>query len=381
MALAQTGNLSEQLFNQLFTINLDFNVLICKTHQIGINYTYIKGHINTLHRSLQPKSRAALISYISSLLTPIYSLPNRKIPIIQHLKLYLNGLKCSVFDDLKQDVCGVIYLHKNTLLAHYRKEHKTTKSGQGRPKKAKAETAPFISNILCQKFFNAGPDQRLFEVSQPDLDVTTAIDALNVNQIHQIGLNQLQTRQIAQSDQISQEYTRLNTNPWLDRAGWAKHLTGFDAQIAVKWLDPPFSVKIADLPGNPSDIRPDLDKIRPLILKIVLQHAIDKAYLSIQPDVIGLDSLFYINRKETGAKNNDTPIQTEYLPNTIQSYIKIWYQILIYFHNTWYLQPPDRPNYVPSANQQASYAQFIEKINKLIFKLFDRLVRVNILIF
>ena len=141
---------------------------------------------------------------------------------------------------------------------------------------------------------------------------------------------------------------RLEPNSWLDRSGFARHLSKFEKSTIREWIQIPES-----------------DSNNNTIISIIIQATLGlifRAQKNAQSDVVGLASLEYVNRKESGENTNEKPLNSRLQPNTIRKYAGFWSKILVYLYNTWYLNDSDRPSYRKSNKQLKTWQKLISTI-------------------
>ena len=187
--------------------------------------------------------------------------------------------------------------------------------------------------------------------------------------ISNIGLAQLERLQKAEKERLSNvisvDSNQLEPNQWLNRTGWARHLAGFTFDQSKAWvlLDP-----ISESTAKSEKTR----LLQAHLLVFILKQVILDSVKAAKRDIVGLDSLFFINRKETGEPSNEKPLYTGFSTSTIQNYTRVWIQIFTYLFKTWDLSTSDRPSYTPSKSQQKAYKYLIKYSYFLVKKIISQ---------
>lgn len=180
----------------------------------------------------------------------------------------------------------------------------------------------WVEDVVCQKFHSAGRLGQLFAVSQPqssqyivdteDQDIQHAMTVSLSQATSELALMEKQRQ-----DRIEADQDRFQFNAWLDRAGWAKHLKGFDRSWLLTAVEKPKPTEKA--------------------LKRVcwaLQMVIYKAQQSSRPTVVGMAAMNYINRRELGSTTNEKPFNARQTGKTMVKYSGWWLEIVRYIWRT-----------------------------------------------
>jgi len=343
-------------FYRLFVYNTDYNVLICKNHRYGIRNSALRIHLNSLHSELNPKLRSDLSVFGHRIFTdnPIY--PTVPIVSIPFLPIFENYYQCLWLID--NQPCFFFNKNLKNLKVHLKNEHgwiNERKRGRYSNKNFNSETTNSLwkSGVFCQKFFYTGPDQRFFEVLDPNRPSLNRPNPIESNELIDIGTQKLDLR----LREINRRSTslrnaspnRLEPNPWLDRIGWARHLADFEKSALRKWID---------FPNSENE-----DTFFDICL-ISFTELVSRAQKTARITEIGLASLEYINRKETGEEKNSKPFHSRFEKNTIKKYSNIFIKILLYLFNTWDLDENERPKYRKSQKQIEKFDIFQISIRK-----------------
>lgn len=131
---------------------------------------------------------------------------------------------------------------------------------------------------------------------------------------------------------------RSQANPWLEHTSWAQHLLGFERA----WLKESLTVV------------PEADQALSQACKATVA-VIHQAIRTCQPTLVPRSALLYINRRETGASNNERPFYSRHRPDTLRKYCAIWTKMLCYL---WHSQKWEkRPAYILTSIQSQSLAE------------------------
>ena len=359
----------EILFQDLFYLNEEFNILVCKEEEIGVLYSNFSSHINTKHKILPAQTRKKLCRYILPLYNGIYRFPTEIILKIPYLKVFSDGFRCNRYIDEIDTICGYISRSEKNIKTHIYQTHRII-GNKPKNQYEKTETLQYSKDILCQRFFNTGSDQRYFEVQSDRIkdypDRTTEIGRQELQ-------NAIEKEQIRVKSIIVPDSYQLEPNPWLQRTGWARHLAGFSFDQLKAWISLP-NQENRRIQDETQEEKFNL--YHQIFLEIIIENLVLTSAKYAKPEIIGLNGLFYINRKETGEKSNEQPMNISLETNTLRNYSKYWSKILLYLLNTWNLIPPERPNYVPT-NQQRENLEYLSKYSKkLLLAILSRLVKI-----
>lgn len=343
-----------RLFDQFFTFNPTYQILICKNHEYAIRTNQISAHLDNYHQDILPSSRKELAVYIKSSYTDDIRYPTEKIPPIAYLSIKKDYLKCLYLIGDNNKPCGYITSSLKNIKRHLKDNHNwTNPKKRGRARRidnSDRASSLWQNGIFCQQFYLIGSDHRLFEVASPD----TVAPA---SELAEIGTKKLEIR-LSELDPATRPdpavISRLEPNPWLNRAGWARHLAGFDKDTIRSWTELP-----------DSDDSDDLDQLDLEILTYTirfLKHLIYKAQNIASSASYPQAALFYINRKETGQSTSEKPFNAKLEKATIDRYISYWIKIFIYLYKTWELPLSERPAYIVTVRLNKRFRKLKESI-------------------
>jgi hypothetical protein len=341
----------QSVFDRIAYYNTDYNILICKQHQYAIKKINLKTHL-LLHYNIPSTQRKQLVQFGLSLYQgePIY--PQEPISPISYLKIKEQSFKCLF--PIEDRSCGTILGRIADIKTHCSRKHQwVNPRKRGRYSNiSKEDSLPsYITQVPVQTFYTTGLGERFFEIIL-DLNQSSLEETPPQSSLFDLASQKLQVRQ-RQLDQLHPTGSSLGLlenqpNPWLERTGWVRHLDGFDRKTLRQWISPP------DPTTQPEQI----------LLVQTLRGLILRAQRNASPNLIGLASLEYINRKETGEKYSEKPLNWRLEQTTIQTYTSYWVSIVLYLYNTVNLSPPDRPSYTKKRDQT-------KKLRKLIEEIFD----------
>jgi hypothetical protein len=123
-------------------------------------------------------------------------------------------------------------------------------------------------------------------------------------------------------------------NPWLRRVGWAAHLAGLDRTELRKWIE------------MPDHEEPELE-----VLCKAFDWMIQGAQFTTVQEVVSQAALFEANRKEANVEPQ-RPLDSWMDITTIQSYTRVWKQVLCYVLRAEDEDAEKRPAYKLTGRQQ-----------------------------
>jgi hypothetical protein len=157
------------LFNTIFQYFSEYHILICKGCHQGVLLPQLKAHLNTFHKSLQPKTRNNIVAASKGDHTVGWAETKEDVvypvvysPPIPFLPVYTDGFQCTGCKFLKRTI--------QAIQAPCREEHGWKNPVQkGRPGAAKQQDQEpmWTVGVCCQKFQKTGGLGRLFEIAKP----------------------------------------------------------------------------------------------------------------------------------------------------------------------------------------------------------------------
>lgn len=322
-------------------------ILVCKTHQQGILRSQLATHLDRGHRHLPKQTRQEIIT-ASLTLSPWAEARAEVILLSQpipHLPIFQDGYRCRLLD---RDgiACTSIYRRVKHIQEHCRTIHAWSPSrGRGRIRgglRDQERREAWEEGVRCQKLQPTGELGRLFQVTLPqEIDtggVAEAEEERSLQREMELSLLRVATRQAQEEEEaqahILEDDNRHHFHAWLSRAGWARHLQGFDRRW-LRWL-----------------ARKTEERERALSeLCFVAETIIWEAQQACSRDVVGLAALSYVARRETGEASNEKPFNARQTSTTMQKYTRVWLSILQYLWRSRHLtelQPRSSTNTPPT---------------------------------
>ncbi|KAK5686819.1 hypothetical protein LTR17_026816 [Elasticomyces elasticus] len=181
----------------------------------------------------------------------------------------------------------------------------------------------------CQRFFEFGKWQRYFQVSAREQDRqerNRSVESIQRGeQAESILAEGKPVVEAARARRkIEASISRYDANPWLHFRQWLQHLTGFRrerllAAISVERTDEGDSEGHGEScseegdssSSNSSAGSDDDDEDDWLEAYIATRRLIRPAFATCRPHIVGSVALEFVNRRETGAANNEKPFYAE----------------------------------------------------------------------
>jgi hypothetical protein len=330
-------------FNTIFQYFPEYHILICKECHQGVLQPHLKAHLDTFHKSLQPKTRKDIVAaskgdhtlgWAETKEDVVY--PVAYLPPIPLLPVYTDGFQCTGCKFLQRTI--------KAIKAHCREEHGWKNPVQkGRPEVAKQQDQEpmWTEGVHCQKFQKTGTLGMLFEVAKPKTVVVgeamsekdaeeAALQAGIMAALTQKGLD-LDAADKKANAKIQADLNRKVPNAWLSRSRWAKHLKELDRN----WLSEQLC-------------KPDGEEKALATVCWAVECVIYDAKQASCVEVVGLPAMNCIARKELGEETNEKPFNALQNAATMEKYVGVWLQIVRYIWRTYQLEPMPSQN---SANQ------------------------------
>jgi hypothetical protein len=238
-----------------------------------------------------------------------------------------------------QEHCGIVHQWKN-------------KESRGRPKKDRIGqlSVPWQTGIHCQRFFKQGHKSQYFEVEPiPTGPPPTPRIASRKSQFEAAKkeierafakAEEEEQRQIKETDEAKEP------NTWLRRVGCVGHLASVDRK----------QVRTFVAPVNPEK-EPGL-----AILDTAFEWLIQDAQYHAVRDVVGLHALFEANKKEV-EKETNMPFDSWMDITTIERYVEVWKQLLLFVFRAEEVDIDERPPYVLTEEQQTAMQVVQDRID------------------
>lgn len=320
-----------ELFNAIFKYLPEHSIGICIIHGQGIVQSKLKTHLDRSHKELTARTRkeiivAAATAYSQWAKTEedvVY--PEAILDPIPHLPIFKDGIKCVARRG--SVLCGYINRNIERIQGHCRKYHGWENSRKrGRPTQGKQKEIGTMwqEGVWCQKFQPAGTAGKLFEVSQPQEVQEIAHEDREMERAMELAFTKatasLKTAEKETQAQIEADTNRFEFNAWLNRAGWARHLKGFNREWLLTLIRKPERWEMA-------------------LTKVcwAAQMVIWKAQQASRASVVGMAAMNYINRREVGNDTNEKPFNARQTEKTMIKYSGWWLEIIRYIWRTYEL--------------------------------------------
>ena len=329
----------------------EFQLIVCKKCQYAVLPSHIDTHFATKPHKLGSKERqriARAVAEINRLIENEEALqqseftfpPTTSPPIAALGKPEENGLQCTV--------CQYICCNIKGMQNHQWEEHEwKSQQKRGRPKKSNEDKqVPWRTGVHCQRFFSWGHKSGYFEVRKAEPtprpstcdqpDIASRIDQFEAAKREleaALRKAELEERRVIKEAEESRE-----PNPWLRRVRWAAHLVGLDKMELREWVE------------TPREEEPKLE-----ILCKAFDWMIQEAQNITVQEVVGLEALFTVNRKEVTSESQ-MPFDSWMGINTVRKYTHVWRQVLCYIFRAEDAEPEKRPAYKLTRWQQTTIA-------------------------
>ena len=348
-------------FNNFWSFNADYQILICKKHQYAIRKANITAHLNQLHKEYTKETRKELANYGMGLniKEPIY--PTDIIKKIPYLAYETNCYRCLSSLDSGL-ICPYICSTLKGIQWHNRSSHLWKHPGKkGRYPLSFPGSYPWKNSIYAQRFFISGADSHYFEINNPNISENN--QAPDSQALIELGTQKLdlRIRELNQNTPIplTASSSRLNPNVWLNHTRWDKHLKKFSKEEIREWIEFPTTTE--------NDPTPTVS----YILIKGIKKLFFKAQKTVQRHTFPTTALFYINKAVSKDKDRIRPFNPFLQPATIINYSRIWQKIVLYLYNTWNLPETDRPAYQKNDEQILSFERLITFIESWLYALTD----------
>ena len=281
--------------------------------------------------------------------------PQEPIAPIPYLEIKDPAYKCE-FHLGGGQICSYIRGDLRNLITHCSQEHSlkgwNNNRKRGRYSDNRSILPPNIIRIRAQSFFPSRENSQLFRVIDDspresreqsiertieNREETSTGEALFTIASQKLDLR-LRAIEAPDRENIGEVLAENEPNPWLERTGWPNYLSPYTLDQLLSYIAPI-----------------DLERDRELGLLVkILKGLIWRAYREAKPNLVGLASLEYINRKESGENSNERPLNIAQEPDTIDRYSSNWAIIIIYIYRTYNIASSDRPPYILTPKQKQS---------------------------
>ena len=221
-----------QWFDQNFVHYRQYRVIICRACRYAVIPKQIESHLQHAHSwQITPKQRRIIRENIFQRSDVAHEpdqvqYPNPNHESIPELRIHFNCYRCS-WENEWGEQCRFICRTIRTIQEHCKNTHHWCnhqhRGGNKRTQLQQASNRMWIDGQTCQQFFVQGSWKKLFPIQntqnrQPPKPITVeqALQRLD----KKLKWAEKEREEIT----IEADKNRYIPNPWLDRAGWAKHL-------------------------------------------------------------------------------------------------------------------------------------------------------------
>ena len=356
-----------------FMVHLpDFHVVVCKKCQYAVLPSQIDGHFmpkkptGLKKPSKKPHGLSKVtcerikqdVAQIKGLIPSPGALqqsefpfpPATAAPIPALGQPKMNGMRCKAQVEGRE--CGYICCSLQQMQEHCGEMHQWKSEQKGRPRKENPQssrTVPWQTGIHCQRFFKQGHKSQYFEVQpvgtgpRPTPRMASRTDQFKAaKQEMQRAFKKAEeeeNRRIKETDEAKEP------SPWLRRVGCITHLAGVDRKEVREFVEPVDEKEEPHL----------------AIMCTAFEWLIQDAQHHAVRDVVGIHALFEANKKEV-EKETNMPFDSWMDITTIERYVEVWKQLLLFVFRAEDDEPKFRPPYVLTEAQQSAMQTVRDKI-------------------
>ena len=341
----------------------DFQVIICKKCQYAVLPSEIDSHFIGQKHQFPKKARDRIMQEVAKVRGLIqdeeelakcefpFPPPTSK-PIAALGPPETDGLRCT--KDVGGQQCPYVCRTERGIRKHSWEEHQWKSEDRGgQPRKGypkPVKDVPWQAGIHCQRFFKKRTKSRYFEVQPiptgppptPQIASRTSQFEAAKKEIERAfaKAEEEEERQIKETDEAKEP------NPWLRRVGCVGHLASVDRK----------KVRTFVAPVNPEK-EPGL-----AILDTAFEWLIQDAQYHAVREVVGLQALFEANKKEV-EKETNMPFDSWMDITTIERYVEVWKQLLLFVFRAEEVNEDERPPYVLTEEQQTAMQVVRDRID------------------
>ena len=327
-------------FQHVFQHIPEYRVMICQACKFAVVPDQAEYHIRVHHPTLSIQQRREILSAIEQLPDLARSKQEIRYPIssseaIPGLPIYRDGFQCI------QTECKYICKGLKNIQRHCQSEHGwTSVKRKGRPTKAQKkqleEGKVWKEGISYQRFFEYAQWKRHFEVQVQREEEGNSNKKELTDKV--LGEIRREVEELRRKETIGENNNRYQPNAWLDFTGWDNHLSIHNKESILLTIRSSFDEAIGKVGdrtrGQEQEVEVDeeeeeQDKGLAVACKATT-WLIRKAIDVCQPNIVGREALMYVNRRETGEKDNERPFYAKQKVNTMKKYIDVWLKILRY---------------------------------------------------
>lgn len=324
--------------------------IICKSCQFACVANEVYAHIKNHHPAIQINRRREIVRAVAAIPGIIcnqeelqnFPLPKpaaEPVPFIQPLRE--DGMSCKK--------CGKVYRQPWQMREHCEKVHgwknDWERGGDVVRKSKEPREVPWTMGVRCQRFFPSRAASGWFEIRCTSESPASSMGRAGagkdvtkrIQQIHQAQEEKFRKKSRAK---IWVANEKTEPNPWVERAGWARHLEGLS----------PERLRGATGPITGEEV----------VLQMMwdsLDRVMDAAQATAAARRAGLAALFEIQRKEMQVKPN-RPFDNRLEDDTWARYKEVWRKLLCVLQRTQTWDEEERPPYRLTLKQRELYGAF-----------------------
>ncbi|OBT70707.1 hypothetical protein VF21_10274 [Pseudogymnoascus sp. 05NY08] len=254
-----------------------------------------------------------------------------------------DGLWCT--ESINGQQCPYVCRTEQWMRKHSWDEHRwKSKEKGGRPRMQKPDPAakvPWRTGAHCQRFFKQGPKSRYFKVQpvetgpRPTPRMASRTDQFKAAK--QEMQRAFEKAEAEENRKIKETDEAKEPSPWLRRVGCIPHLASIDRKEVREYVEP------VD----------EKDEPHLAIMCTAFEWLIQDAQHHAVRDVVGIHTLFEANKKEA-EKETNMPFDSWMDITTIERYVEVWKQLLLFVFRAKDDKAEFRPPYVLTKAQQSA---------------------------
>ena len=359
-------------FDNVFIYLPTYRVILCRQCGYAVEPSQARGHITKRHRKTSAEECQAIITFIQQIEEVAWQKDDVQYPEpesrpIDGLPVYKDGYCCRATSAEDDERCRFVCQTSQTIQKHCREQHQW-KNQQGRGghifnRRKQPANRLWEDGCVYQRFFVQGPWKRYFEVQRSN---TMQQQQQQSNSIVERGLHtyemmQQAIQQAREARTIQPNTSRSVVERWVHFTRWAVHLQGFRSEELIEHIRDPIEGQQSDSSsqgsssqGSSSQDSQQSDSTEyenGLAIAVrAVRRLIRIAYASSRAEKMGDSALRYVNRRETGEKNNEKPFYGYHKVNTIRKYSRVWVRVFCYLWRT-HEMTTNRPEYKLTGRQ------------------------------
>ena len=336
-----------QHFESVFEHWAKFRVIYCKTCRFCPVPNQVTRHLKEHHSHVAPEIRQQIAQVVAGIEVVARQpsevrYPDGEIEPIIGLPVMRAMFQCT--GQQEEGVrCMFMCQHVETIQKHCKKQHgwvNIQKRGGNTFRQQQTPNRMWIDQCQGQQFFRVDRWKRYFPVVSPHI-ARTQVDEIVLRAERQLAKQKQAIEEFQRHKEIGAEENRYVANAWLERAGWKAHLAAYTQEELKGFVAIPQNQSPNEGDQQPSagdkDEEGGFDEREPALWQacqstIRVIHAAQKAS---HPNIVGIHALQFVNRRETGQKNNEKPFYGRQMGKTIRKYRKHWVRILCYIWRTY----------------------------------------------